>query len=89
MSTIAAASFIATAETTVVWGRLLTTAEQNQLTAVKETAINAGRQCSVSVVGTDQVSSGYWASADDANSFAAAANSFVPAPTTACAVTAV
>jgi len=88
MSTIAAASFIATAETTVVWGRLLTTAEQNQLAAVKETVINAGRQCSPASI-IDGVTVSFWASADDANSFAAIANSFVPAPTTACAVTAV
>ena len=89
MTIIAAAGFVASAETSVVWGRDLTSSELNQLTAVKTTALNAGRQCSAATVGSDNVSSSYWASSEDANSYAAVANAFSPAPTTACTVTAV
>jgi hypothetical protein len=89
MTTIASASFIASYETSVVFGRSLTSAELSQTASVRATALTAGRQCSVSTVNADGLSTAYWTSVDDANSYATTVNAFSPAPTTACTVTAV
>jgi hypothetical protein len=89
MTTIASASFIASYQTTVVFGRSLTSSELGQTAAVRTTALTAGRQCSTSTVNADGLSTAYWTSADDANSYATTVNAFSPAPETACTVTAV
>ena len=90
MTTIASASFVANYQTSVVFGRTLTASELSQTAAVRTTAVNAGRQCSTSTLNQeDGVSSSYWTSADDANSYSAVVNAFSPAPTTACTVVSV
>jgi len=88
MTSIAAASFVANYETTVTYGRTLTPSEVAQLNTVRTTAISAGRQCSLATT-VEEISTTYWTSSDDANSYAAVANAFSPAPTIPCTVTAV
>lgn len=80
MSKEAAASFVANAQTSVVFGRSLTSGELDQINTVKETALNAGRQCSPFVNGPNGESITYFASIDDANSYVAVVNGFTPAP---------
>jgi len=91
MSTIQSASFIANYQTTAVFDRSLTESEVNQLTTIRTTAIAAGRQCTPNIDSGDGdgTKTSYWASVEDANSYAATMNAFSPAPTTACVVTAV
>jgi len=88
MTILASALFVASYKTSVIYARPLTESELSQTTAVRTTALNAGRQCSTAVT-TDGVSTSYWTSVDDANSYATTVNAFSPAPTTACTVTAV
>lgn len=93
MALVQSATFVANYQTNVVFGRSLTTVELAQAEAIRETALNAGRQCTTALnTQNDQlewVSTTYWTSADDANSYAAAANAFSPAPTTLCTVIAI
>jgi len=89
MSLTSQASFIATAQTSVVWGRVLTADEASQINTVKNAALAAGRQASA----TQQIESGasitYWSSMDDANSYVTVANGLSPAPVTLATATAV
>ena len=88
MTTIATALFVASYKTTVAFGRTISDSELAQLNTVRTTALTAGRQCSLAV-NTDGINTAYWTSVEDANSYAAIANAFSPAPTIACTVTAV
>ena len=88
MSTIAQSLFVANTQTSVIYGRPLTTDELAQLNAVRITAVTAGRQCSLAQAITEAGQwVTYWTDISDANAYAAVANGFSPAPTTSCTVT--
>jgi hypothetical protein len=90
MSIISTASFVANAQTSVVWGRALTASEVSQLNSVRIAAVNAGRQCSTaqSTLDTDPTLTN-WSDISDANAYVAVANTFSPAPTTPATATSV
>jgi len=84
MSKLAQTQFIANAQSTVVFGREITDAEQLAMKDFQKNVITNGRMVGADVI-DDFTYANRWTDISDANGYVALCNGFSPAPTSATA----